>query len=288
MASTRELRMRIRAVQNIQKITRAMQMIAASRLKRAQEAAMAAGPYSEKLAYMMRELSAGRGVVKHPLLAERPVENRLVLVISSDKGLCGAYNTNVLRKMRAVMAAGSGADVLTVGKKALDHLRFRKVTPVEHFPMPPAGADITLVNELTEWVVQAYSEARYDEITLVYTQFRSAVSTTPMAAQLLPLAPDTDTDGEAGDTRGNVQFIFEPSAEALLPMLLQRYVQNQIYRGLVDAFASELGARMVAMKSATDNADDLIGSLKLTYNRMRQAGITKELLEVISGADALA
>lgn len=288
MANTRDLRLRIRAVQNIQKITRAMQMIAAARLKRAQGAAIAAGPYSDKLAVMMRELSAARGAVKHPLLAERPVEKRLIVVISSDKGLCGAYNTNVFRELRRVMADGPTADVLTVGKKALDFLRFRKIPPVEHFPMPPAGADVGLVNRIVDYVVTAYEAETYDRITLVYTKFVSIVRAIPSAVQLLPLqAPETAEDAEAERQRA-VPFIFEPSAEVLLPLLLQRYVQNQIYRGLVDAFASELGARMVAMKNATDNADELIGNLKLTYNRVRQAGITKELLEVVSGAEALA
>lgn len=287
MANTRELRMRIRAVQNIQKITRAMQMIAASRLKRAQDTAIAAGPYSEKLAFMMRELSSARGAVKHPLLEIRPIQKRLIVVITSEKGLCGAYNANVLRKLRDVMQEGPPAEVLTVGKKARDFLRFRKLTPVEHVAMPASGADLGLVQALVRRVVKDYAAAKYDQVTLVYTRFYSAVSTVPTAVQLLPLAAADDEDGD-DTTRAATQFIFEPSPEALLPMLLEKYVANQLYRGLVDAYASELGARMVAMKNATDNADELIGTLKLTYNRVRQASITKELLEIVGGADALA
>ncbi len=283
MANTREIRLRIRAVRNIQKITRAMQMIAASRLKRAQDAAIATQPYAEKMAFMMRELSSARRLVRHPLLAERPVQRRLVLGIAGEKGLCGAYNTTVLRLLREELGRGPSADVMTVGKKAIDFLRFRGITPLEHFPMPAAGADLGLVQALTRRIVGAYAAAECDQVTLVFTRFRSAVSTVPTAVQLLPLlAP------EPGAAEGaSAQFIFEPGAEELFPLLLEKYIQNQIYRALVDAYASELGARMVAMKSATDNADELITSLTLAFNKMRQTAITSELLEVMSGAEAL-
>ena len=192
MANTRDIRLRIKAVQNIQKITRAMQMIAASRLKRAQDAALATGPYAEKMALMMRELSGARSQVKHPLLAERPVERRLVIGIAAEKGLCGAYNTNVLRLLRKEMSGGP-SDVVSVGKKAADYLRFRKITSVAHYPMPPGGADMALVQDLTREVVQRYSSGECDQVTLVYTQFRSVVTTVPTTVQLLPLeAPEAD------------------------------------------------------------------------------------------------
>lgn len=287
MANTRDIRLRIKAVQNIQKITRAMQMIAASRLKRAQDAALATGPYAEKMALMMRELSGARSQVKHPLLAERPVERRLVIGIAAEKGLCGAYNTNVLRLLRKEMSGGP-SDVVSVGKKAADYLRFRKIASVAHYAMPAGGADMTLVQELTRQVVQRYSSGECDQVTLVYTQFRSVVTTVPTAVQLLPLeAPEAEDGPDEVATRA-VPFIFEPAAEELFPLLLEKYIQNQLYRALVDAFASELGARMVAMKNATDNADELVTSLKLKFNKMRQTAITSELLEVMSGAEALA
>lgn len=279
--------MRIRSVRNIQKITRAMQMVAASRLKRAQDVAMAAGPYSEKLAYIMRELSSVRDEVKHPLLAVRPVQKRLIVGIAADKGLCGAYNTNVLRRLREAIAAGPMPDVIAVGKKTRDHLRFRGMEPIGYEAMPPRGVDLELVRRLTRRVIADYSAATYDQVQLVYTQFRSAVSTVPTCIQLLPLEPPAPPPAAAPTGGGNAQFIFEPSAERLLPMLLEKYISNQLYRALVDAYASEVGARMVAMKSATDNAEDLATSLTRSFNRARQAAITKEILEIVSGADAL-
>ena len=285
MANTRDIRLRIRAVLNIQKITRAMQMVAASRLKRAQDAAFAAGPYADKMVFLARELSRGAGAVKHPLLEVRPVEKRLVVVFTSDKGLCGAYNTNVLRRLEEQLGSGPPADVFTVGKKAADYQRFRGRATVGHEPMPTTGANMGLVQRLTRQVTEWYSAREYDHVTLIYTRFKSVVSSRAIAEQLLPLQPpEEEAEAEAA---GNLQFIFEPEAEILFPLLVKKYVQNQFYRGLVDAYASELGSRMVTMKNATDNADEVVSTLRLKYNRIRQAAITKEILEVVSGAEAL-
>lgn len=286
MANTRVIRNRIRSVKNIQQITRAMEMVAASKLKRAQELVEAAGPYAEKLRMMMGDVGKSAAGVSHPLLSERPVERTCVVVMTSDKGLCGAYNSNVIGKAMEFIKpmAPEAVRLVLIGKKANDFFKRRPYEILKYWPFPSREVEVSFVAEITRFLADAYEKGDFDKVVLFYTKFKSAMVTKPLQVQLLPIEAG-DEEQEAG---AGALYIFEPTAEELMEKLLPKYLQNQIYLGFVEAAASEHGNRMVSMRSATDNADEMIRTLTLTYNRTRQATITRELLEVVAGADATA
>lgn len=288
MANTREIRNRIRSVKNIQQITRAMEMVAASKLKRATELVEAAGPYADKLRLVMGEVGKSSSGVSHPLLAQRPVERTCVLVMASDKGLCGAYNGNVIAKaMRFVKPMDpESVRLLVIGKKARDFFKKRPYEILNYWSFPSREVEVSLVAEITRFLAEGYEKADFDRVVLFYTKFKSAMLTTPIEAQLLPFESGDEEEEEAGGA--GALYIFEPTAEELMAKLLPKYLQNQIYQAFVEAAASEHGNRMVSMRNATENADEMIHSLTLSYNKMRQASITGELLEVVAGADATA
>jgi len=287
MANTRVIRNRIRSVKNIQQITRAMQMVAASKLKRAQDLVEAAGPYAEKLRMMMSDVGKSSSGVSHPLLAERPVERTCVVVMTSDKGLCGAYNSNVIARAMGYIKSMKPESVrlVLIGKKANDFFKRRPYEILKYWPFPSREVEVSFVADITRFLSENYEKADFDKVVLFYTKFKSAMVTTPLQVQLLPIETG-DTEEEASEV--GALYIFEPTAEALMEKLLPKYLQNQLYLGFVEAAASEHGNRMVSMRSATDNADEMIRTLTLTYNRTRQATITRELLEVVAGADATA
>jgi F-type H+-transporting ATPase subunit gamma len=286
MANTRVLRNRIRSVKNIQQITRAMEMVAASKLKRAHELVEAAGPYAEKLRGMMSDVGKSSSGVSHPLLLERPVERTCVVVMTSDKGLCGAYNSNVIgRAMKYIKPMNpESVRLVAIGKKANDFFKRRPYEILKYWSFPGREVDVSFVAEITRFLGEGYEKGDFDKVVLFYTKFKSAMVTSPLQVQLLPIETgDAEEDSGAG-----ALYIFEPTAEELMEKLLPKYLQNQIYLGFVEAAASEHGSRMVSMRGATDNADEMIQTLTLTYNRTRQATITRELLEVVAGADATA
>jgi F-type H+-transporting ATPase subunit gamma len=286
MANTRELRNRIRGVKNIQQITRAMEMVAASKLKRAQDLVHAAEPYAEKLRMIMSEVGSSASGISHPLLSVRPVERTCVVVMTSDKGLCGAYNGNVNRKAKEY--AGSMAEdsvrLVIIGKKAKDFFKNRPYEIIKYWPFPSKEVDVSFVAEIGRFLADGYAAGDFDKVVLFYTEFKSAMLTIPVSSQLLPFESPEGEEGEGT----SALYIFEPTAEELMGKLLPKYLQNQIYLAFVEAAASEHGSRMVSMRNATDNADEMISDLTLRYNKMRQASITGELLEVIAGADATA
>ncbi|GAB4334906.1 MAG: ATP synthase F1 subunit gamma [Candidatus Abyssubacteria bacterium] len=288
MANTREIRNRIRSVKNIQQITRAMEMVAASKLKRAQDLVYAAEPYAEKLRHIMSEVGKSVAGVTHPLLVQRPVERTCVVVMTSDKGLCGAYNSNIIsRSMEFVKSLNrESVRLVLIGKKANDFYKRRPYEILKYWPFPGREVDVAFVAEVTRFLAEGYERADFDQVVMFYTKFKSAMVTIPKQVQLLPLET---AEGEAAD-EGMVSplYIFEPTAEELMQLLLPKYLQNQIYLAFVEAAASEHGNRMVSMRSATDNADEMIRTLTLNYNKIRQASITREILEVVAGADATA
>lgn len=283
MASTREIRRRIRGVKNIKQVTRAMNMIAAARLRRAQTKAESARPYADRLAAILRDVQASGGV-RHPLMMTREVRNIGLVVVTSDRGLCGAFNASILREAdQFIRRQSAPVSVITVGKKGREYFRARGITVDEHFVQPSRDVRLEEVGAISKRIITDFTKGAYDQIFLGFSQFVSVLKSTPGVTQLLPLEPVSD--GAKNADRGAYQF--EPQAEALLNTLLPQYVEVLIYRSLVESLASEQAARMIAMKSATDSASDMIDTLTRKYNRVRQTSITTQILEVVSGAEAL-
>jgi len=282
MPSLKIIRKRISSVRSTQKITKAMKMVSAAKLRRAQEAAVAARPYAQKLSELLQAVASAITDEAHPLLraAEEPARVRLV-VLTSDRGLCGAYNAALLRQAEAFMRRQSGREVsLTiVGRKGVDYFRRRSATIADRHVQIP-GPSVALAREIATKVSSEFAEGRVDRVELLYSAFRSALSQVPTFETLLPVA--VKSEGAAP-----IEHLMEPDRAALLGRLLPQFVEVRIYRALLEAAASEQGARMTAMDSATTNAAKMIFSLTLAMNRARQAAITKELMEIVSGAEAL-
>ncbi len=284
MATMRQIRMRIRVAKNIQQITKAMKMVATARFKRAQERVQQAEPYAVKMDQIIREL-VGCGVeVEHPLLARRP-QNRIgVLIVTAERGLCGSYNTNVIRKAIEFLHPfpADSLRLYMVGKKGYTFFNRRGYPIVQTFAIDSSGVSFDNVNAVSRAIRSAYESGEIDALHIVYAQFVNVITQRPTVLSLLPLQPPSDEGaGPATD------YIFEPNPQVLLSSLLPRYLITQIYQVLLEANASELGARITSMSSATDHAGKMISSLTLSLNRARQAGITTELAEIMGGAEAL-
>ncbi len=285
MASERDIKRRIKAVRNVQQITKAMKMVAAARIKKAEDKLKAARPYSRKLQEVMRELISQMDEVVHPLMEVRQVKRTGMLIVTSDKGLCGAYNNNLFKLAWQFMekTGHSNLSNVVVGGKGEKFFRRRKV----EMGMLRAGVNPSfelaqeIANQLTDW----YLSGQVDRVVVFYTQAVSAAVQRPAQEQLLPLVHEVKADELQG---ASLVYEFEPSAEEALNILLPRYLSNTIYRILVEARVSELGARLKSMTNATDNADKLAHSLTLQFFRIRQENITKEILEIVGGAEALA
>ena len=282
MASQRDIRRRIGSVKNIKQITRAMQFVAASKLKRAQDATLAARPYSEKLDEVLADLAAVLDGEDHPLLAEPQSTRRSIVLITTDRPLSGPLNTNIVRFVsRDIVDNPGDVALITVGRKGRDAMR-RSGLPLEaHFATfgdRPTFADVL---PLARLVTDDFLAGTYGRVDIVYSHWVSTLVQRPTALTILPIQPARDTDGIPGN-----QFIFEPSASAVLEQLLPRYVATRLFQAVLEAKASEESSRMVAMKNATENAEELIEDLTLSYNKVRQANITREMIEIASGANA--
>ena len=287
MPKPRELRRRIRSVQSTRKITKTMELVATSKLKRAQDRVIAARPYAAALAAVMADLYAPELAERFPLLRQPgadAVRRVALLLITSNRGLCGAFNANLIRQARhrieELERQGGTADLHLVGRKGILYFRFAKRpiasqrTDVGDKPTAAHAAEIAAP------LMAAFAAGRVDAVEVVFAQFRSAVSTPPTVVRILPLIPPP-ASGQS------VNYILKPSAEAILESLLPIYVRNQVYRALVETAAAEHGARRTAMKNATDSAGDMIDVLTRTYNRARQGQITQEIAEIVGGAEAL-
>ncbi|HEX2031069.1 MAG TPA: F0F1 ATP synthase subunit gamma [Actinomycetota bacterium] len=288
-ARLRQVRRRIRSVQSTMKITRAMELIAASRILRAQQRVEAARPYAERLTQAMEDVARQTGALVHPLLEEREEPRRAaVLVISSDRGLAGAYNANVLRRSERVIGRLRGGGVEPVlyvtGRKGQSYFRFRQV-PIERgweeFSEVPRYDN---AEDIAGTLIEAFREREVDAVHAVYTDFRSAFTLRPVDQRFLPIAPE-EIRGEGGEP--SAEYIFEPAPARLLDALLPRYVTAKIFHAMLESAASEHAARRRAMKAATENAEDLIKRLTRVANQARQAEITTELMEIVGGAEAL-
>lgn len=286
MLGTKEIKRRIRSVISIQQITRAMQMIAVSRLKRAEDRLRSARPYAEKIKELMESLAPSLPRIDHPLLVKREAKRIGLVLITSDKGLCGGYNANAISQATQFIDQHPDKELrlILIGRKGFDFFR-RKTYPIDH-TLLQISKEISIqeVKEISGVIIKGFEEGRYDEVDLIFTRFQSAINTRPMTIKLLPIeSSEVLKKGEG--IKG--EPIFEPTAEEIMGFLLPKYLEAQVYKGLVESVASEQGARMVSMKSATENAEEMISTLTLNYNKARQASITKELLEVTTGAEAL-
>jgi F-type H+-transporting ATPase subunit gamma len=282
MASQRDIRRRIRDVGRIKQITRAMQFVAASKLKRAQDSTLAARSYSQKIDEVLADLAAVLASDEHPLLSRREGGKRLLVLITSDRGLAGPLNTNTIRfAARAITEHPGDLTVVSVGRKGRDAMRRARVPLEAHFAGfgdRPAFADII---PLARLITDGFVGGEFGQIDIVYPRFVSTLVQRPTMEGLLPVRPAADTEGIPGN-----QFIFEPNPGVVLEQLLPRYVATRLYQAVLEAKASEESSRMVAMKNATENADDLIEEYTLAYNKVRQANITREMIEIATGAQA--
>ena len=259
-------------------------MISAARLRRAQEAAFAARPYAEKLEAVLQNLASQGTALSHPLLEAREEKNIDLLLLTSDRGLCGGFNTNLIRTAEAFIRehAGQKVTVSFVGRKGFDYFRRRAVPLGEQHLNLSGKLPPTLAHEIGMRMSQKFSNGETDGVYVLYARFRSAVSQIPTTDKILPVTPKENTSGQV-----SLEYLYEPAPQELLVSLLTRYVDMLIYRAMLESVASEHGARMTAMENATTNAVDMIGRLTLDMNRARQAGITRELLEIVSTSEAL-
>lgn len=305
MPSLKAIRKRITSVKATQKITRAMKMVAGARLNRAQMRITALRPYALKTHEILQgvaaamiakqtdlEYSASRDAgALHPLLQRRQEKNVLLVVLSGDRGLCGAFNTNVSKAAHTTMKRkqeeGIEVQIATIGKKGRDYLNRRRANVVRDFARLYDGLDMSKARTVASYIVDKYEKGEVDAVYLVYNEFKSAITQKTTVEPLLPLAEPTTEEAVKEGTLRPTEYGFEPNERVVLERLVPMYVEISIYRALLESQASEYGARMTAMDAATRNAKDMIGRLTLVYNRARQAAITKELMEIIGGAEAL-
>jgi F-type H+-transporting ATPase subunit gamma len=285
MASLRDIRKRIASVKNTQKITNAMKMVAAAKLRRAEEAIKSARPYADKMRDVLESLAARINPGAHPLLEVRPVKKALLILVTADRGLCGAFNTSLTRKTEAfskeLSAKGIQLDLLTVGRKGNDYFRRRPVGIPKAFVNVMNTISYELAGEIVDVATESFLGGEYDEVYVLYNSFRTAVTQILTLKKLLPVSPEEE------DAPRQSEYLYEPSEEELLAGILPEYVQIQVFTSLLDSVASEHGARMTAMEAATSNAEEMIYKLTLKANRMRQESITTELMEIVGGAEAL-
>lgn len=291
MASTRDLRRRIKSVKNTSQITKAMQMVAASKMRRAQQAALAGRPYADLMNSVLSEVTSRAGDFSHPLMEKREVRRRAVVIISSDKGLCGALNSNLLRE--AAKQAGPDTIFICAGRRGAQYVARTKQNLEAEFSYKDAPL-FAEGRSISRFVQELFLEAKVDQVDVLFTNFISTLNQKPELRTFLPIVEitgvDADLTGEGGHEslhKGSLEFKFEPDPSNVLGALLPHYLNYQMYQLLLEAKASEHSARMVAMKNATDNAKQLIKDLSLEYNKLRQANITTELLEITSAAMAM-
>jgi F-type H+-transporting ATPase subunit gamma len=288
MATLREVKKRIRSVVSTRRITKAMEMVAAAKLRRAQQRVEQAKPYAHKFDEMLSHLAAGSSTeIKHPYFEERPVRKRTVVVLASDRGLCGSFNTNILRRTDNYLAEQKGVEIelVTIGKRAYDYYKRRPHKIVGHYADWSGVPNFDRIREIVRFLTERFTSGQTDEIVVNFTRFLSLVRYKVETEKYLPVA--RPTVGAEKDHGLQLEYIFEPTAEVIYSALMPSYAVTKMVTAMVESFASEHGSRMMAMGNATTNAGEMIDTLTLDYNKARQAQITKELLEVVAGADAL-
>ena len=292
MAGSKEIRTKIKSVQNTRKITKAMEMVAASKMRRAQERMRAARPYAEKIRNVAAHLGQANPEYRHPFLVKRDqVKAAGIIVITTDKGLCGGLNTNILRavtnKMKELESAGVAIQATAFGNKGFGFLNRIGAKVVSHAVLMGDKPHLDRLIGPVKVQLDAYAEGKIDVVYLAYTRFVNTMKQEPVVEQLLPLGGERFEQTEAERTAHGWDYIYEPDAQTVVDELMTRYVEALVYQAIVENMSSEQSARMVAMKSASDNAKKVIEELQLTYNKARQAAITKELSEIVAGAAAV-
>lgn len=281
MASLQDIRRRIKSVKSIQQITNAMNMVATSRLRKAKEAAVANKPYADKMAQVVSDIAANAGDFSHPLLEVRQEGKKLILVMASDKGLAGAYASNAFKEAVAGIEDKSNTEIVAVGRKTDAFFRNRDYEVAKSYIGISERPSYDDAKEIAVDLISRFVSGEVKEISMVYTRFVSAISCVSETVQLLPFG------NLAGQGGTHAEYIYEPDAQSVLGYMLPQYLVTTIYAALLQAAASELSSRMNAMSNATDNAQELIAKLDLHYNKVRQAGITREITEIVGGAEAL-
>ncbi|MBL7700809.1 MAG: ATP synthase F1 subunit gamma [Ferruginibacter sp.] len=286
----KEVRNRIKSVQSTQQITKAMKMVSAAKLRRAQDAITQMRPYAQKLQEMLSNIvSNSDGDVNMALAAERPVENVMIIVVTSDRGLCGGYNSNLIKLAKHIanekypqQKAKGNVQILPIGKKGYENFNKSGFKTINRFWDIFTGLSFDKVQAAAKYAMDAFANKEIDAVELVYSEFKNAATQRFVAEQFLPVAKVAKAEGQK-----NADFIFEPDKNVLIAELMPKILNTQLFKATLDANASEHGARMTAMDKASDNANELLKSLKISYNRARQAAITTELTEIVSGAAAL-
>jgi len=273
LATLREIRRRINSVKSTQQITKAMKMVAAAKLRRAQDNIVKARPYAYKLGEVLADIADRVDRSKHPLLAEREPRNQAVIIVTADRGLCGSFNTNITKKAE---------EVLTLGSKGRNYFKKREYNITAEYINFFNELNFSHAEDIGTKIISHYKEKKLDKVVLIYNEFKSAVQQNVITEELLPLKPtQTKTEKPVFD------FIYEPDPDSVLEKIIPLHINIQIWRVLLESYAAEQGARMTAMENATDNAEELIDYLTLDYNRTRQSAITKEITEIVGGAEAL-
>ncbi|MCL5023966.1 MAG: ATP synthase F1 subunit gamma [Nitrospirae bacterium] len=287
MATLRDIKRRIKAVNNTRQITKAMKMVAAAKLRKSQGRMLEMRPYAEKMSAVLANLARGAESALHPLLAFRPRKTIEVVILTSDRGLCGAFNSNILKAAQKFIGGlrkdGFDVAITTVGKKSSDYVRRRNIPTRRTWSGLSGRVTYAHAQEIANDIIESYISEAMDEVVLIYNEFKSVIAQQVVVARLLPLVPV----GTEGDTEPALDFIYEPSQEEIFNVLLPKNVEIQIYRALLESQASEEAARMTAMENATKNANEMIDRLTLQYNKARQAAITKELMDIVGGVEAL-
>ncbi len=292
MATLRDIKSRIKGVKNTQQITKAMKMVAAARLRKAQENIINAKPYSKKIAEVLSNLIALEKGSNNPLFEQRELEKVAIVVLTSDRGLCGGFNMNAIRSTEELIAENysqlneqNNVSLYCVGKKGLDYFKTRNYHIEGKYPGVFSDLKFEFASALTTELTTKFLSGEVDRVILVYNEFKSAIQQKMVKKQILPIIPFEEDSEE--ETENITEFIYEPDKQSIIDTLLPRHLKAQVWTALLDSYAAELGARMTAMDMATENAKELIRTLNITYNKERQAAITNEILEIVSGANAL-
>jgi len=285
MANLRDLRRRIKSIKSTQQITKAMKAVSAAKMRKAQEAVISARPYSKRIKGVLGRVAVASGGTNHPLLEVREPKKVAFIVMAADRGLCGGFNGNVIRRAaEEIKSAGMDASLVVVGRKSRDFFQRRGYNIAKEYIGLGDNIRYASARDIGSFVVEKYSKEEYDVVYLIYSQFVNVLVQKPVMVKLLPAEPPAE---EGEDETKKVDYIFEPSAEAVLAELLPKYIENAIYQGLLETKAGFYSAQMTAMDNATKNASEMIDNLTLVMNRARQAVITKEISEICSGAAAL-
>src|SRR5512139_1562898 len=287
MATLRDIKRRIKAVQSTSKITKAMKMVAAAKFRKAQQRMFEMRPYADRMNTILSSLAGSAEGETHPLLVARPRKNIQVIVLTSDRGLCGAFNTNIMkaatRHINELKKEGFEVGISIVGRKARDYYRRRGIEMTKTWTGISGKISYANAQEIAADIIENYTDETVDEVVLIYNEFKSAIAQKIVVAKLLPLAPIESTE----EALPVYNFIYEPTKQEIFSRLVPKNVEIQIFRTLIESQASEEAARMAAMENATRSANDMISSLTLQYNKARQATITKELMDIVGGVEAL-